>query len=222
MFDALQASPLPGARRSRAVLGAVLSHILVIGVAARGTAIPPAIMPEVPRDTIRFHMTAMEPDHRGEPPSNDILPDAPQVPAIPLDAPEFQPPTLSFSVSGPNQSSPLVSLRNTDVVPAAIDSSRRIINSTEVDEPPKLIGELHPRYPRGLERAGVTGVVRVEYVVGTTGRMDARSVRVLASTHPGFVLAALAALGDARFRPARRNGRPSAVLVQQTIRFRHR
>ena len=72
----------------------------------------------------------------------------------------------------------------------------------------------------GLERAGVSGVVQVEYVVGSDGRVDPQSVRVLASTHPAFLLAALEALRDARFKPARRGGRSIAVLVQQTIRFR--
>ena len=68
----------------------------------------------------------------------------------------------------------------------------------------------------------MSGLVQVQYVVGADGRVDERTIRVLASSHPAFVVAALQALGDSRFKPARQGGRPTAVLVQQTFRFRAR
>jgi periplasmic protein TonB len=90
---------------------------------------------------------------------------------------------------------------------------------SEVDELPQLQGELVPRYPAALQRTGVSGVVELEYVISLAGHVDPRSIRVLESTHPAFSAAAADAVGHARFRPARRNGRPVAVRVRQTIRF---
>lgn len=100
-------------------------------------------------------------------------------------------------------------------------SARRwLFDITDVDKLPELEEELHPSYPESLRRAGVRGWVEVEYVVNTDGRVDRRSLRVLASSHPAFLLSALEAIGRARFRPARRGSHPVAVLVRQTIRFR--
>jgi len=97
-----------------------------------------------------------------------------------------------------------------------------VFGAVEVDELPELMAEFRPRYPDGLRRAGVSGLVQLQYVVGSDGRVAERSVRVLTSSHPAFLLAALLALRDSHFKPARRGGRPAAVLVQQTIRFRYR
>jgi TonB family protein len=65
-------------------------------------------------------------------------------------------------------------------------------------------------------------MVQLQFVVGSDGRVDERSIRVLVSSHPGFMLAALQALKGSRFKPARHGGRPTAALVQQTIRFSYR
>jgi protein TonB len=99
---------------------------------------------------------------------------------------------------------------------------RSVIGVTEVDEPPELLEALSPRYPDGLRRAGVSGLVQVQYVVGSNGRIREGTVRVVVCSHPDFALATLDALHDARFKPARRGGRPEAVLVQQTFRFGYR
>jgi protein TonB len=106
------------------------------------------------------------------------------------------------------------------MVSAPTDSSRAVFNAVEVDQLPELVGDLRLRYPVGLERAGVSGVVVLEYVVGSDGRVNPGSVRALSSSHPAFFQAALEALRDARFKPARKWGRSIAVLVQQRIRFR--
>ena len=95
-----------------------------------------------------------------------------------------------------------------------------VFSSVEVDELPELVRELRLRYPVGLERAGVSGVVQVEYVVGSDGRVDPQSVRALSSTHPAFHPGCAGGVARRRFKPARRGGRSIAVLVQQTIRFR--
>ena len=166
-------------------------------------------------------MTEPVPPHQSDFRPDPFLPRPPEVPDAPLHAPELPPPMLSFiGASGPDDLSRFVPRPEGRTVSAPVESSRTVFNSVEVDELPELIRELRLRYPVGLERAGVSGMVQVEYVVGSEGRVDPQSVRALSSTHPAFFLAALEALRDARFRPARRGGRYIAVLVRQTIRFR--
>ncbi len=216
MFDTLLASPTIGTPWTRPVTAALAVHLVLIVAAVSSTASLPAGARSVARDTIRLEMTEPAEPSRpkiAEPPRSRprvVIPELTPVPEILLDAPELQPPQLSFSPLGRLDSSP-------PSLPALRSSV-----STEVDELPELMEEPHPRYPEGLRRAGVSGLVQLQYVVGTDGRVDEQSIHVLTSSHPAFLLAALQALRDSRFKPARRGGRPVAVLVQQTIRFRYR
>ena len=224
MFHAVLASPKPGRGRNGAVLAALISHVLLVAVAVDITTPHHQAARPAARDTIRFQLTEVAPtvsDQYESPRSRSdaFLPDAPIVPDIPLD--QLKLPTPSFTgYSRENPSLPAV--RSATGTPTfSTDSSRSVFHTTEVDEIPRLIVELRPHYPDGLQRARVSGLVQIEYVVGINGRMDPRSVRVVASSHPGFLLAALDALKGARFRPARKGGRAVPVLVQQTIRFQY-
>jgi protein TonB len=87
------------------------------------------------------------------------------------------------------------------------------------DEMPTLLAGLQPRYPESLRSTGLVGTVELEYVISSLGRVELGSIRVLRSTHQAFSEAAREALTTARFTPARRGGRPVAVLVRQTVRF---
>jgi hypothetical protein len=40
---------------------------------------------------------------------------------------------------------------------------------------------------KSLRRAGITGEVKLEYVIGYTGRADTRSVQVIATADPASV-----------------------------------
>ena len=66
---------------------------------------------------------------------------------------------------------------------------------------------------------GVEGWVRLEFVIDTTGRVEAASIRILRSSHDAFETEARAALAGAVFRPARFSGRPVRQLTRQSIRF---
>ena len=228
MFDTLLASPTIGAPWFRVVTAALVLHGLLIAAAVSSTASPPAGARPVARDTIHLEMTELanpSPPKRVEspgPPPEAVIPEPPRVPDISLDAPELQPPRLSFSPVGRPESGRSSLQRSSDESHLSPDSLRSVFRTVEVDELPELVEEIHPRYPSELRRAGVSGLVQVQYVVGSDGRVDERAIRVLASSHPAFLLAALQALRDSRFRPARRGGRPTAVLVQQTFRFRYR
>jgi periplasmic protein TonB len=229
MFDTLLASStIIGAPRARPVMAALLFHILLIAAAVSSTASPDAGPRPVARDTIRLALTEQATSSPPKSPESlrpgpdAVIPRVPRVPSIPLDAPEFQPPRLSLSPLGRPESSQTSLHRNFGESRVSGDSSRPLFSTIEVDELPEPVEGFQPRYPDELRRAGVSGLVQVQYVVGSDGRVDEQSIRVLASSHPAFLLAALQALRGSRFKPARRGGRPVAVLVQQTIRFWYR
>ncbi|HEX7336982.1 MAG TPA: TonB family protein [Gemmatimonadales bacterium] len=224
MFDALPASSATPAPRSRVAAAAVLLHGLGVVVAVNSTAAPPDARP-ITRDTIRLHVSAPVPPTPPDPGAPPIPPPPislrPAVPDPGLSLPEIEgivPKLSPVDLTGLARSpqSPAFAPAS-DGTPAA---GRRLFDLTAVDQVPALKEELHPRYPDSLRRAGVQGWVEVEYVVNHRGRVEGHSVRVLAGSHPAFVLSALEAIRGARFRPAQRGSHPVAVLVRQTIRFR--
>jgi len=219
MFDAMAAHrPVPGG--SKAAAGAVLSHLFIILVAINRAAAPAARIIPVPRDTIPIQMMQVQPSI-AEPASpaapDGFLPSAPGVPSISRE--ELKLPNLTLRFRSSPSSGPTRAFHGLVAGSGAADSFLTAFHSTELEHPPELLEELLPEYPIELRRAGVSGVVRLAYVVGIDGRMDPKSVRVLASDHPDFLLAALRALRSARFSPAQREGRRIPVLVEQAIRF---
>src|SRR4051812_8964315 len=94
MFDDLLAPHAMDRQRSRALLTALVSHALLIGIAVGRTESPPALVGRVPRDTILFQMVEAAPEYRGSASEQArpdlLLPDAPEVPAISLAAPKIQ------------------------------------------------------------------------------------------------------------------------------------
>jgi TonB family protein len=220
MFDAMAAHrPVPG--RSKAAAGAVLSHLFILVVAINRTAAPAARIIPVPRDTIPIQMMQVPPSivepaaPAGS--SDGFLPNAPGVPSI--SGEELKLPDLTLRLRSSPSSGPTRAFRGLVAGSGAADSFLTAFHSTELEQAPELLEELRPEYPIELRRAGVSGVVRLAYVVGIDGRMDPKSVRVLASDHPDFLLAALRALRSARFSPAQREGRRIPVVVEQAIRF---
>ena len=80
-------------------------------------------------------------------------------------------------------------------------------------------GGCYPRYPEELRHGGVTGEVNVQYIVGTDGRAEPETFKVLRSAHAGFTEAVREALPCMRFRPAELHGRKVRQLVQQPFSF---
>jgi protein TonB len=70
-----------------------------------------------------------------------------------------------------------------------------------------------------MRQANIQGSVTLEAVVGTDGKIEPRSIRVVESTHPGFEPAAAEMLLATVFRPGRINGQPVRVLIQLPIVF---
>jgi periplasmic protein TonB len=223
MFDTLLESNVPHRPQVRSSLIALFLHVAVVVGAISATAKSHAIFQPLPRDTIRLDLTRsrnLEPRPSGPTtPSGEtpVIPAPPppaatapsQIPALDLGFDESPFDAMAFAGLGPGS----------DSSSSAASRGPAVWTPTDVDMLPQLASQLQPHYPEVLRRTGVSGEVLLEYVVGSTGRVDSSSVRILRSSHPGFSEAALEALRGAHFRPARRSGRPVAVLVQQTIRF---
>jgi TonB family protein len=77
-----------------------------------------------------------------------------------------------------------------------------------------------PIYPRDLIALKVEGSVQAIYIVDTTGMVDTTTVEVVRSDDPRFTESVRTALGQMRFRPAKRAGKTVRQLVAQQFRFR--
>lgn len=106
-----------------------------------------------------------------------------------------------------------------DPVPAPEEPPAKFSDAAAVDAPARPACEIRPRYPRGARSRGEEGDVTVEAAVGSDGRViDAEIVR--SSRSAELDAAALKAVRESRFRPARSGNRAVASLVRLPIRFR--
>jgi TonB family protein len=89
-----------------------------------------------------------------------------------------------------------------------------------VDQQVEMIaGQRPPRYPLGLERAGIAGDVIAQFVVDTAGRVERGSIVIQQATHGDFAHAVRERLLVLRFVPARMRGRAVRQLVEQRFHF---
>jgi len=88
---------------------------------------------------------------------------------------------------------------------------------TKIDTPCRVLKSRFPDYPEALRRAGIEGHVTLVFWVEADGSVTQPVVR----GRPPAQLAALSleALRDWRFEPARKDGLPVRVSVQQSFSF---
>jgi hypothetical protein len=95
-----------------------------------------------------------------------------------------------------------------------------VFSVLEVDEMvERYEGSAAPVYPRDLLSLGAEGLVQAVYVVDTAGLVDTTTIQVVRSDDPRFTASVRTALGQMRFRPAKRGGKVVRQLVQQKFRF---
>ncbi len=104
-----------------------------------------------------------------------------------------------------------------DVGAASLDSVYSILTVDSMAT--RYPGSAAPIYPPDLLAEGIEGIVFVQFVVDTSGLVDATTTRVLTSTHPGFEAAVRAALPGMQFYPAVLAGRRVRQLVEQHFQF---
>lgn len=92
-------------------------------------------------------------------------------------------------------------------------------------EPPRMVNQgeitrlLVRLYPRRLRATGVEGSVTLAFIIGMDGRVEMRSVRVVATEHPDLTEPTLRALALMRFRPAQVNGKAVRVRANLPVRW---
>ena len=91
----------------------------------------------------------------------------------------------------------------------------------QVEQPPRPSARNRPpRYPDILLQAGVSGTVRVKFVVDTIGRISwGAGLQVLASRHDMFAQSVKQAITGWLFEPGLKSGRPVAVWFEQVFDF---
>jgi protein TonB len=90
----------------------------------------------------------------------------------------------------------------------------------QVERPASMLDDSpKPRYPAVLESSGIAGEVQAQFVVGTDGKADMGTFKVLKTTNELFSAAVRTVLPRMRFSPAQIGGKPVNQLVQQSFMF---
>jgi periplasmic protein TonB len=96
-------------------------------------------------------------------------------------------------------------------IASVVDRQAELTNRRDL---PRLMRRL---YPSSLQSVGAGGRVIVQFVVGTNGRIDMSSVKVISSTNAAFEGPTKEALSEFRFRPARIGDRTVRMLTQMPV-----
>jgi len=94
-----------------------------------------------------------------------------------------------------------------------------VFSADVVQEKPEALSGAPPVYPELLKQAGIQGMVMLEFIIDTTGRVEGNSIKVISSANPGFEAPAKTSIARTLFRPARVYGHAVRVLVRQAINF---
>jgi len=244
MFDVLVASGAHLELRSRWVTTSVLTHVLIVALAAMATqaaldtppvtAPDPAILLFVPKPP----SAPPPPEVKREPPASSVIVAEPppkgfQTVAALTDIPKVIPPVdltqrpldprdfTGRGVEGGVAEGVVGGTGRVDAwpPPGGLDAIYEATTKDDRFEPAILVLQPAPTYPRPLEVLGIEGRVIVEFVIDTTGRVQPASIRIMESTHTDFEVAARAAVARAIFRPARLSARPVRQLTRQSVRF---
>ena len=116
---------------------------------------------------------------------------------------------------------PPAQARATKVDLDSLLESLQVFSADQVEKPADVAGRrpLDVTYPPELFAAGVGGGVLVEFVVDTSGRIEADTYSIVSSSNPLFSQAVNRALQSVMYTPATKNGRPVRQAVQQPFSF---
>jgi len=192
--------------------------------------------PELPEELPQLELAPMETQMETE------LPEPPEMVPPELEMPEMEVPPLSppTPVDRTTPEAPILEIDMKSLfassVPLAVNVPRTIAKAPatpqtaprmaengeysmgEVDSKPGAVGQALPPYPRRARRRGVEGWVKVRFLVTKEGRV--RNLAVLRESPSGvFHKTVMNTVPKWRFKPARKDGKPVDVWVEQTINF---
>jgi periplasmic protein TonB len=235
MFNNLLESKPKKEKRGGGTMASIVLHSVLVGLAVYATA-NAAIQNEKPRqEKIDFVETPKdEPpppkDEPPPPPPPDIVVAPPppkgfQVLTAPVEIPDVIPDIdLSKKVTDENDFSGKGVAggvaKGVEGGKAPVVQSDQPYFEFQVEKPVvPAPGSASPRYPDMLRQAGVEGEVLAQFVVDTTGRAEANSLKILKSSHDLFIQSVRNALPQMKFIPAEVGGRKVKQLVQQPFTF---
>lgn len=130
-------------------------------------------------------------------------------PKVDLQLPTFGGGIGTISISG------LINKDDFDISDSLFVSAFRL---NEVDQHPRVLRAMMPRYPFEARQKGVEGRVTLRFVVNKEGQ--AKEPQVVEGEPPGvFEASALAAVVKYKFRPAYKDGEPVDCIVKLPIVF---
>ena len=87
------------------------------------------------------------------------------------------------------------------------------------DDPPKPLTPIRPKYPEIAQEAGIEGTVIVQVFVDYKGRVK-ETIILKGIPNTGLDDAAIAAIRETRFEPAKQRERPLGVWISIPVNFR--
>lgn len=100
-------------------------------------------------------------------------------------------------------------------------ASNASYDEAEVDVAVRPLGGAPvPKYPERLRSAHVEGRVNVRFIVGTNGRVEGGSIKILDSPDPAFSEEVRRALLATRYSAAQAGGKKVRQIVEQTFTFK--
>jgi len=234
MFNNLLESKPKKEKRGGGTVASIVMHSILVGLAVYATA-NAAIQNEKPKqEKIDFVETPKDepPPPKDEPPP----PPPPDVVAAPPPPKGFQ--VLTAPVEIPDVI-PDIDLNKKVIdesdfsgkgvaggVAKGVEGGKAVVQTDQpyfefqVEKPVvPAPGSTSPRYPDMLRQAGVEGEVLAQFVVDTTGKAEAGSLKILKSSHDLFIQSVKNALPQMKFIPAEVGGRKVKQLVQQPFTF---
>jgi TonB family protein len=100
-----------------------------------------------------------------------------------------------------------------------VPSSDAVLSVDVVQEKPERLAGPVPVYPPLLSQAGIEGVVMVQAIIDTMGRVEPNSLKIVQTANPGFNESAKQTVLKSLFRPARVYGKAVRVLIQIPINY---
>ncbi len=126
------------------------------------------------------------------------------------------PPVAVTNHSAPSTTTPLSpSASSKESTNSAYDGP--ISEEYEVGEMPVLLNEVRVPYPAEAKAKGISGNVLFDLVISPEGKVA--ESKVISSPDPSLSTAAMAAIKEFRFKPAKMADKPVAIRIRYSYRF---
>lgn len=231
MFNQLFESAPKKKRTLPVTLYSVGTHTVLIGLAVYATANAGIVNDEIKQEKIQFVEVKPEepppPDEPPPPPDAVITPPPPkgfQVLLAPVDIPT-QIPDIDLTKKVTDESDFSGKGVKGGVYRGVVGGTAAVVDGQpymdfQVEQAAtQMPNSQRPQYPEVLRASGVEGVVKVQFVVDTVGKIESSSIKITESTNELFTASVRQTLPRMRFYPAQSGGRKVRQLVTLPIQF---